>query len=96
VREPRSIIKRPIMTEKADQLKTAHNKYSFEVALDANRIDIKRAVEELFRVKVLKVTTQRIRGKIKRMGRFEGKRPDWKKAIVTLAEGNKIDIFEGT
>jgi large subunit ribosomal protein L23 len=84
------------MTEKADQLKTAHNKYSFEVALDANRIDIKRAVEELFRVKVLKVTTQRIRGKIKRMGRFEGKRPDWKKAIVTLAEGNKIDIFEGT
>ncbi|MEG2639839.1 MAG: 50S ribosomal protein L23, partial [Clostridiales bacterium] len=71
------------------------NKYCFEVAKDSNKIEIKNAVEKLFDVVVLNVTTRNCRGKVKRQGRNEGKRADKKKAIVTLRDGDKIQIFEG-
>ena len=88
------IIKAPVLTEKSYDL-IPSKKYTFEVAKDANKIDIKNAVEKLFDVKVVKVTTRNIRGKIKKQGRYEGKRPDKKKAIVTLQDGDKIQVFEG-
>ena len=89
------IIKKPIITENSmDQM--ADRKYTFEVAKDANKIEIKKAVEEIFGVKVEKVTTMRVLGKVKRMGANSGKRPDWKKAIVKLAESSKtIEFFDG-
>ena len=74
----------------------AERKYTFKVANDANKIEIAKAVEELFSVDVAKVNTVSVKGRFKRMGRNEGYRPDWKKAIVTLAEGSKtIEFFEG-
>ena len=73
-----------------------NNKYVFKVALSANKIEIKKAVEEIFGVTVEKVTTVRVLGKVKRMGATSGKRADWKKAIVKLAEGSKtIEFFDG-
>ena len=89
------IIKRPIITENSmDQM--ADKKYTFEVAKDANKIEIKKAVEEIFGVKVEKVTTMRVLGKVKRMGANSGKRPDWKKAIVKLtADSKTIEFFDG-
>jgi large subunit ribosomal protein L23 len=94
LKDPRLIILRPLVTEKGSRLREAGNKYLFGVAYDANRIEIKRAVQDIFHVKVKSVTTMVVRGKVKRMGVFEGKRPDWKKAIVTLEEGQSIDLFE--
>ena len=94
MRDPRSIILRPLVTEKGSKLRETGNKYLFSVAPDANRIEIKRAVQDIFHVKVKNVTTMVVHGKVKRMGVFEGKRPDWKKAIVTLEEGQSIDLFE--
>ena len=90
-----AVIKRPVVTEKITALREAHNRYSFEVAPWANKLQIKRAVEALFKVKVTGVTTMNIRGKVKRLGRNTGRRPDWKKAIVTLAKDNKIELIEG-
>ena len=89
------IIVRPIITEKSmDGL--AERKYTFEVAKDANKIEVKKAVETLFGVKVAKVTTISVKGKKKRMGRSEGYTSDWKKAIVTLTEDSKtIEFFDG-
>jgi len=89
------IIKKPVITENSmDQM--AERKYTFEVAKDANKIEIKKAVEEIFGVKVEKVTTMRVLGKVKRMGANSGKRPDWKKAIVKLTENSKtIEFFDG-
>lgn len=89
------IIKKPIITENSmDQM--AERKYTFEVAKEANKIEIKKAVEEVFGVKVEKVTTMRVLGKVKRMGANSGKRPDWKKAIVKLTENSKtIEFFDG-
>ena len=89
------IVKRPIITEHSmDQM--ADRKYTFEVAKDANKIEIKNAVEEIFGVQVERVTTMRMLGKIKRMGANSGKRPDWKKAIVKLTENSKtIEFFDG-
>ena len=89
------IIKKPVITENSmDQM--ADRKYTFEVAKDANKIEIKKAVEEVFGVKVEKVTTMRVLGKIKRMGANSGKRPDWKKAIVKLtADSKTIEFFDG-
>lgn len=89
------IIKKPVITENSmDQM--ADRKYTFEVAKDANKIEIKKAVEEIFGVKVEKVTTMRVLGKVKRMGASSGKRPDWKKAIVKLSEDSKtIEFFDG-
>ena len=89
------IIRRPIITEQSmDQ--TADRKYAFEVAKGANKIEIKKAVEEVFGVEVEKVTTMNYIGKPKRQGVFQGKRADWKKAVVKLKEGSKtIELFEG-
>jgi len=89
------LIKGPLITEKTHTLKEAGNKITLKVALDANKIEIRKAVEEIFKVKVLKVNTIRMKGKKKRLGRTEGVRPDWKKAIVTLAPGEKLKGFEG-
>jgi large subunit ribosomal protein L23 len=92
--KPADIIKRPIaLTEKASRLKEA-NKVVFEVALGANKIEIKSAVESLFSVKVTEVNTLVQRGKIKRVGARMGKRPNWKKAVVTLRAGDDIQFFD--
>lgn len=89
------IIKSPIITEKATAEKMNLNKYSFYVDLRANKNEIKKAVETLFEVTVLGVNTRKVLGKKKRMGRFEGRRADRKKATVTLKEGNRIKLLEG-
>ncbi len=94
MRDARSIILKPLVTEKGSKLREVANKYVFSVAPDANRIEIKRAIHDIFNVKVKDVKTMVVHGKVKRMGAFEGKRPDWKKAIVTLEEGQTIDLFE--
>lgn len=92
MRDPYAILVKPMVSEKSVML-IEENKYSFVVAREANKIEIKQAVEQLFKVKVLSVTTRNLRGKVKTMGRYRGRRPDTKRAIVTLAEGNKIEIF---
>ncbi|NMD43342.1 MAG: 50S ribosomal protein L23 [Firmicutes bacterium] len=96
MKDPRDIIVRPVITEKSMQL-LEENKYTFVVAREANKIEIKRALEEIFAVKVKAVNTANFRGKKKRLGRFPyGYKPRWKKAIITLAEGSKsIELFEG-
>jgi large subunit ribosomal protein L23 len=90
----RDILIRPLITEKSTAL-MADNKYTFVVPLKANKVEIRQAVEQLFKVKVLDVNTIRVLGKVKRMGRNQGKRPDYKKAIVKLAPGQRIEFFEG-
>ncbi|MBQ2905658.1 MAG: 50S ribosomal protein L23 [Peptococcaceae bacterium] len=92
--EARDIIIKPVVTEKSIGL-MENNKYVFKVALSANKIEIKKAVEEIFKVKVVDVNTVRVKGKEKRMGRSVGRTSDYKKAIVQLAEGDSIEIFEG-
>ena len=95
MQNPRDVIKKPLITEKSTSL-MAENKYAFSVDINANKIDIRRAVEELFKVKVKSVNTMKVKGKPKRLGVHRGYRPNWKKAIVTLEEGSKpIEIFEG-
>ena len=89
------IIRRPLITEKTNIQKEMANQVTFEVDRNANRVEIRRAVEQLFKVKVNSVRTMQIKGKVKRRGRFLGKRRDWKKAIVTLQPGERIDFFEG-
>jgi large subunit ribosomal protein L23 len=89
------IIKRPLTTEKTNNQKEMYNQISFEVDRRANRIEIKRAVEEIFKVRVAGVKTMQVTGKITRRGRIVGKRRDWKKAIVRLMPGERIDFFEG-
>ena len=93
--DARDIVIRPIVTEKSTDLMASQNKYTFQVALKANKTQIKDAVEELFKVKVRKVNTSRVRGKLRRMGRFEGRTPDWKKAVATLDVGHTFEVFEG-
>lgn len=95
MRESYQIIHRPLISEKGTDLKDRTNQYLFEVALDANKIEIKRAVESLFRVKVLQVRTLSVKGKKKRVGRLVGRTPGWKKAMATLKEGENIEFFEG-
>ncbi|HHP7233405.1 MAG TPA: 50S ribosomal protein L23 [Desulfobacterales bacterium] len=92
---PYDIIKRPVVTEKTNIQKEAANQITFEVDRRANRIEIGRAVEQIFKVQVAAVQTMQVKGKIKRRGRTLGKRKDWKKAIVTLQPGQRIDFFEG-
>lgn len=87
------VIVRPVVTEKTTDMGES-NKYVFEVAVAASKPEIKQAVERFFGVKVLEVRTMNVKGKPKRMGRFEGRRKDWKKAVVTLGEGDKIDLFD--
>lgn len=109
MRPPEQIIKRPLLTEKGTSLKETGGRPEdsvgeaqevcsqvlFEVARDANKIEIRQAVEKLWSVNVLKVRTSVARGKEKRLGRFMGRRPNWKKALVTLAPGQNIEFFEG-
>lgn len=93
--DARDIIIKPIITEKSTNLMASENKYTFHVDLRANKTQIKQAVEELFKVKVRNVNTMRMTGKTRRMGRFEGKTSNWKKAVVTLEPGHTIEVFEG-
>lgn len=88
------VLRKPLVTEKSTSL-LADNKYTFEVDLKANKTEIKQAVESLFKVKVEKVNTMRVKGKAKRVRLVPGRTPDRKKAIVTLKQGDKIEIFEG-
>ena len=89
------IIKGPLITEKVDQAREKFRQYSFIVDKKATKVDVARAVESLFKVSVEGVRTNIVRGKIKRVGRNIGKRPNYKKAVVTLKEGDKIELFEG-
>jgi large subunit ribosomal protein L23 len=89
------IIRLPIITEKTTNQKEAFNQFSFEVAPKANRVQIKRAVEDVFGVRVSAVKTLHVRGKVKRRGRILGRRRSWKKAVVTLMPGERIEFFEG-
>jgi len=89
------VIREPHITEKSNIQKEAYNQVTFKVHKDANKIEIRRAVEELLKVKVVDVKVMNVRGKRRRMGRNIGKRPDWKKAIVKLAPGENIEFFEG-
>jgi large subunit ribosomal protein L23 len=107
MRSPQTIIKRPLLTEKGTRLRESggntvvpeaeelKQKLMFEVARDANKIEIRNAVKKLFNVEVQDVRTILVRGKMKRIGRFAGMRPHWKKAIVTLKAGQTIELFEG-
>lgn len=95
IRDLQDVLVQPLLTEKLTGLREAGNKYGFIVRADANRIQIKRAVESALKVRVERVNVMNIMGKTKRLGRFAGKRPDWKKAIVTLKEGEKLEMFEG-
>lgn len=83
-----------VVTEKSERLKAEVNSYTFRVAVAANKIDIRRAVERLFKVHVTDVRVVNMRGKVKRMGRFQGRRPDWKKAVVTIKQGETIEALE--
>ncbi|NCO67136.1 MAG: 50S ribosomal protein L23 [Nitrospirae bacterium CG_4_10_14_0_8_um_filter_41_23] len=90
-----TIIKKPLFTEKGSSLKELQNKILVEVSRDANKVDIKKSVEEIFKVKVEKVSTINLKGKWKKYGRSIGKRPDRKKAVITLKKGEKLDFIEG-
>ena len=88
------VLKKPVLTEKSVALQTEENKYTFDVDLDANKTEVKIAVEKLFNVKVVNVNVMNVRAKTKRMGRYVGKTNKRRKAIVTLAEGNEINFFD--
>ena len=92
--EARDILIRPIVTEKSTAL-MEQGKYTFRVPLAATKIQIRQAVEQIFKVKVQAVNTMRYEVKLKRMGRTQGRRSDWKKAVVTLKPGEAIELFEG-
>ena len=89
------IIKRPLITEKTNIQKEEFNQISFEDDRRANRVEIKRAIEKIFNVRVSTIRTIQIKGKTKQRGRIVGKRRDWKKAVATLMPGERIDFFEG-
>jgi len=94
MKDPRDIIKRPVITERTTDM-LAEKKYVFEVDLRANKNEIKDAVQKIFGVKVVNVNTMRVKGKPKRVGKYFGRRSDWKKAIVQLSEDSKtIEYFE--
>ncbi|MBI4525134.1 MAG: 50S ribosomal protein L23 [Deltaproteobacteria bacterium] len=95
MREPYQIIQSPLITEKGSGLGETVNQVVFKVRSDANKIEVKKAIETLFKVKVLKVRTIRYLGKMRRVGKSMGQLPAWKKAYVTLREGDKIDFFGG-
>jgi large subunit ribosomal protein L23 len=94
-RDARNVLVKPLMTEKSMQRKEELNAVTFKVSIDANKVEIRQAVEKVFNVKVATVRTASHEGKWKRMGKYEGRRPNWKKAIVTLAPGHKIELVEG-
>lgn len=95
MRNIHEIIVSPVVTEKSTEMLEKQGAYSFVVARDANKLEISKAVETLFNVKVSDVRTMRYKGKERRVGRYVGRRASWKKAIVTLNEGDTIEIFEG-
>jgi large subunit ribosomal protein L23 len=95
MKKTKQIIRRPIITEKATLMKENENKYVFEVEKESNKIEIKKAIEELFGVSVTNVNTYTTHGKVRTRGRFRGRRPDWKRAVVQLKEGDTIEFFEG-
>jgi len=88
------VLVRPLLTEKITAMRESGNKVGFVVRAEANRIQIKRAVESALKVRVERVNVLNVMGKTKRLGRFAGKKPDWKKAIVTLKEGEKLEMYE--
>jgi large subunit ribosomal protein L23 len=92
---PSDVIKGPLITEKMDKARETQRQYSFVVDRAASKHDVAIAVQQLFKVTVEGVRTSVVRGKVKRVGKNMGKRPNWKKAIVTLKEGDKIELFEG-
>jgi large subunit ribosomal protein L23 len=89
-----AVLVRPLLTEKMTALRESSNQVGFMVRAGANRVQIKQAVEALLKVKVERVNVMTVKGKIKRLGRFAGKRSDWKKAIVTLKKGEKLELYE--
>jgi large subunit ribosomal protein L23 len=89
------LIKRPVVTEKTNIQKESYNQITFEIDRRMNRVEIKKAVESIFKVRVAAVRTMQVKGKTKQRGRILGKRRDWKKAIVRLMPGERIDFFEG-
>ena len=95
MRDPRQVIVRPVVTERSTALADDSGKYTFIVSRDANKIEIKNAVQTLFDVKVRDVRTAVFRGKLRRVGRSSGHKPGFKKAVVTLVEGERIDVYEG-
>jgi large subunit ribosomal protein L23 len=92
---PHQIIVRPVVTEKSNELMSYDNQYVFEVHKQANKIEIGKAVEQLFGVKVSKVRTMVVRGDVRRVGKYYGRKPSWKKAIVTLNPSDSIDLYGG-
>jgi large subunit ribosomal protein L23 len=95
MKTPEEIILRPIVTEKSNMMQEKGNQFVFRVAKDANKIDVRRAVEKLFGVKVVSVKTVRTPARWRRVGRNLGRRPSWKKAIVRLRDGDRIEFFSG-
>lgn len=95
MKSPYEIIRVPLLTEKSTIMNQKNNKVSFDVARDANKAEIAKSVGEIFNCHVKKVNTIQVRGKRKRLGAYQGRRSHWKKAICTLAKGEKIDIIEG-
>lgn len=95
MKSPQDVIQAPLISEKGTQLTESANQVLFKVRPDANKIEVKQAIETLFKVKVVEVRMARYLGKVRRIGRNMGRRPDWKKAYVTLKEGDKIDFFGG-
>lgn len=93
-RGPYDVLLKPLLTEKITAMREKGNKVGFLVRRDANRIEIKQAVESVLKVRVERVHVMNVMGKLKRLGRFAGKRPDWKKAIVTLKAGEKLEMYE--
>jgi large subunit ribosomal protein L23 len=91
---PREIIISPLVTEKSSLQQASNNTYTFKVSMNANKVEIKKAIEKIFSVRVISVNTITMLGKPKRLGKYNGKRPDWKKAIVTLKPGDRIAEFE--
>ncbi len=91
---PYDVLVKPLLTEKLTALREAGNKIGFLVKQDANRVQIKRAIEAALKVRVERVNVMNVRGKMKRLGRFAGRRAGWKKAIVTLKEGEKLELYE--
>jgi len=94
MKQAREIVIAPMITEKTSSIQNATNSYTFKVSVNANKIEIAKAIENIFNVDVIRVNTICQRGKVKRMGRYSGKRADWKKAIVKLKEGDSITEFE--
>ncbi len=93
MKDPLDIVVCPVVTEKGTALQERDGQYLFKVRKSANKIEVKRAIEEIYKVKVDKVNTLSVHGKLKRLGRSPGKTPDWKKAIVTLKEGESIEFI---